>query len=58
MKIYVLLHFQHKNDVIIIVKLLYRATSRRRENEIENETGIFVYQNLSLGVENQKQIEF
>ena len=29
-KTYVLLHFEHKNDVIIIVKLLYRATSRWR----------------------------
>ena len=29
MKTYVLLHFEHKNDVTIIVKLLYRATSRR-----------------------------
>ena len=31
MKTYVLLHFEHKSDVTIIVKLLYRATSRRRE---------------------------
>ena len=29
MKTYVLLYFEHKNDVIIIVKLLYRARSRR-----------------------------
>ena len=26
----VLLHFEHKNDVIVIGKLLYRGTSRRR----------------------------
>ena len=30
MKTYVLLHFEHKNDFTIIVKLLYKATSRRR----------------------------
>ena len=29
MKIYVLLHFEHKNDVTIVVTLLYRATSHR-----------------------------
>ena len=29
-KIYILLHFEHKNDVTIIVKLLYRARSHRR----------------------------
>ena len=29
MKTYVLLHFEHKNDVAIIVKL-FRATRRRR----------------------------
>ena len=29
-KAYVLLHFKHKNDVTVIIKLLYRATSRRR----------------------------
>ena len=27
----VVLHFEHKNDVTITVKLLYRATSCRRE---------------------------
>ena len=32
MKTYVLLHFEHRNDVTIIVKLLYRATSHRRIN--------------------------
>ena len=30
MKTYVLLHFEHKNDVTVIIKLLYRGTSRRR----------------------------
>ena len=30
MKTYVLLHFEHKNYVTIIVKLLYRAASRRK----------------------------
>ena len=30
MKTYVLSHFEHKNDVTIIIKLLYRVTSRRR----------------------------
>ena len=30
MNTYILLHFEHKNDVTIIVKLLYRAKSRRR----------------------------
>ena len=30
MKIYVPLHFEHKNHVTIIVKLLYEATSGRR----------------------------
>ena len=30
MNTYVLLHFEHKNDVTIIVKLLYGATRRRR----------------------------
>ena len=29
MKIYVLLHFEHKHDVAIIVKLLHRARCRR-----------------------------
>ena len=31
MKIYVLLHFEHKNYVTIIVKFMYGATSRKRE---------------------------
>ena len=30
MKTYILLHFEHKNDVTIVIKLLYRATNRRR----------------------------
>ena len=30
MKTNILLHFEHKNYFTIIVKLLYRATSRRR----------------------------
>ena len=31
MKIHLLLYFEHKNDITIIVKLLYRATSCRLE---------------------------
>ena len=30
MKTCVLLHFEHKNDITVIVKTLYRAASRRR----------------------------
>ena len=30
MKTFVPLHFEHKNDVTIIVKLLYRVTSDRQ----------------------------
>ena len=30
MKTYVLLHFEDKNDVTVIIKLSYRAMSRRR----------------------------
>ena len=31
MKTYALLHFERQNEVTIIVKLLYRATSRRQK---------------------------
>ena len=32
MNIYVILHFEHRNDVTIIVKLLFRDKSHRRGN--------------------------
>ena len=35
MKAYVLLHFEHKNDVTIIVKLLYRATRPQANSSVK-----------------------
>ena len=51
MKTYVLLHFEHKNDVTIIIKLLVRATSRTNAAKT-----VAVFDNISQVIKLKKHL--